>query len=341
MYSPSQQNHLFSMNVIGIKENGVIMERANIAVVFPGQGTQRPGMGKDFYDNVPASRETYDEASQSVGWDIAAMCFGEDERINLTEFTQPCILTTEIAMIRGLHNLFGFSPKLFGGHSLGEFTALVAADVMTLSETAQVVQLRGRLMQEAVPVGLGAMAAIIYENVDVDLVQRILKDLPIDLANINSANQVVVSGKAESLAEVETRLAASLEKDKPYRFVPLTVSAPFHSRFMDSIVEPFKKALQTTCEGWTTRKANTVTSNFTGGFHSGESKDILNNLVFQLNHTVRWVDNMHHLAALSDEIYEVGPGRPLRDFFKTKEIICSSITTLTSAERLFHVNIET
>ena len=94
------------------------MVKDTIAAVFPGQGAQRPGMGKDFYDNVPASREIYEEASQAAGWDIEAMCFGEDEHLNLTEFTQPCILTTEIAMLRGLQAIFGFSPVLFGGHSL-------------------------------------------------------------------------------------------------------------------------------------------------------------------------------------------------------------------------------
>lgn len=314
------------------------MEKENLAVVFPGQGSQRAGMGKDFYDSIPVSRETYEEVSHAVGWDIAAMCFEEDERLNLTEFTQPCILTTEIAMLRGLQTLFGFSPALFGGHSLGEFTALVAAGVLPLSDAARIVQIRGRLMQEAVPVGMGAMAAIIYENVDVDLVQRILRDLPLDLANINSANQVVISGKAEAVSEAESKLTAILAKEKPFRFVPLNVSAPFHSRFMDSIVEPFKKALLSMNEGWDTKKATAVTSNFTGRFHSGHAEDVATNLIFQLNHAVKWVDNMKNLASRANKIYEVGPGRPLRDFFRTIDIFCSSVTTLSSAERLMGGN---
>jgi [acyl-carrier-protein] S-malonyltransferase len=316
-----------------------MIEKEKIAIVFPGQGAQRPGMGKDFFDNVPISRETYEEASQSVGWDIAAMCFGENERLNFTEFTQPCILTTEIAMLRGLNSLFGFSPNLFGGHSLGEFTALVAAGVMPLSEAARLVQLRGRLMQEAVPIGLGAMAAIIYEKIDIHLIQRILKGMPLDLANINSANQVVISGNADALADAESKLTAGLDKEKLFRFVPLTVSAPFHSHFMDSIVEAFKTELQATCKNWNVPKATAVTSNFTGGFHLGQTDDIVNNLVFQLNHTVKWVDNMENLSVMSDKIYEVGPGRPLRDFFKTINVLCTSITTLTAAERLFQPNI--
>jgi [acyl-carrier-protein] S-malonyltransferase/trans-AT polyketide synthase/acyltransferase/oxidoreductase domain-containing protein len=179
------------------------MKKDKIAVVFPGQGAQRPGMGKDFYDNVPVSREIYNEASQAAGWDIAAMCFGDDERLDLTEFTQPCILTTEISIFRGLETLLGFSPTLFGGHSLGEFTALVAAGALPLSEAVRIVRIRGRLMQEAVPVGRGAMAAVISDNVDTEVVRQALKNLPIDIANINSANQIVISGDARAMPEAE------------------------------------------------------------------------------------------------------------------------------------------
>jgi [acyl-carrier-protein] S-malonyltransferase len=310
------------------------MENQKIAVVFPGQGAQRPGMGKDFYDNVRVSRETYEEASQAVGWDIAAICFGEDVRINLTEFTQPCILITEIAMLRCLQTLFGFSPGLFGGHSLGEFTALVAAGALPLSEASKIVQIRGRLMQEAVPVGVGAMAAVISDNVDIDLVHQALKNLPIDVANINSANQLVISGKVGAIAEAEARLQEGLAKDKPLRFVPLNVSAPFHSRFMTSIVGTFENTLRSIGKGIDHEKAAVVTSNFTGEFHTGRYEDLIISLVSQLNHTVRWVNNMKNMASQANMVYEVGPGRPLRDFFKTINVGCSSITTLKSAERL-------
>jgi [acyl-carrier-protein] S-malonyltransferase/trans-AT polyketide synthase/acyltransferase/oxidoreductase domain-containing protein len=311
------------------------MEMDKIAVVFPGQGAQRPGMGKDFHDNVLFSREVYEEASQAARWDIAAMCFGDDERINLTEFTQPCILTTEIAMLRGLQTLFGFSPTLFGGHSLGEFTALVAAGALPLSEAVRIVQIRGHLMQDAVPVGRGAMAAVISDNVDVELVRLALKDLPIDIANINSANQIVISGEAGAMPEAEARLQEALTKDRPFRFIPLNVSAPFHSRFMSTIVEPFENILRMIGQGIDHDKSIIVTSNFRGGFHSGLYEDLINNLVSQLNHSVLWVENMKSLASQADTIYEVGPGRPLRDFFKTVNIGCTSITTFATAEKTF------
>ena len=312
-----------------------IMKKDKIAVVFPGQGAQRPGMGKDFYDNVAVSHEAYDEASQAAGWDIAAMCFGDDERLNLTEFTQPCVLTTEIAMLRGLETLFGFSPALFGGHSLGEFTALVAAGTLPLSEAVRIVQIRGRMMQNAVPVGHGAMAAVISDDVDIELVRLALKDLPIDIANINSANQIVISGEAGAMPETEARLQKALTKDRPFRFVLLNVSAPFHSRFMSTIVEAFEDTLRAIGQGIDHEKSITVTSNFRGGFHSGLYEDLINNLVSQLNHSVLWVNNMTALASQAETIYEVGPGRPLRDFFKTINITCTSITTLATAEKTF------
>jgi len=312
------------------------MEQQKIAVVFPGQGAQRPGMGKDFYDQLPICREAYEEASQAVGWDIAAMCFGEDPRLNLTEYTQPCILTTEIAMLRALRVLTGFSPAFFGGHSLGEFTALVAAGVFPLSTAVKIVQRRGHLMQEAVPVGIGAMAAVISDNLDVDSIRKTLEDLPIDLANINSAHQVVISGKAEAIPESELRLKTLLASDeKPFRFVQLNVSAPFHSRFMSTIVEPFELTLRSLHEGWEAKRSTTVTSNYKGGFHSGNDDDLVHSLVSQLNHSVRWVDNMKALASQTDKIYEVGPSRPLRDFFRTINVTCSSVTTFSAAERIF------
>jgi [acyl-carrier-protein] S-malonyltransferase len=310
------------------------MNEKRVALVFPGQGTQRTGMGKDFYDNVSVSREVYEEASQAAGWDIADMCFGDQEHLNLTEFTQPCILTTEIAMLRCMESLFGFSPTLFGGHSLGEFTALVAAGALPLSEAVRIVQIRGRLMQEAVPVGRGAMAAVISDNVDIGVVQQALKDLPIDVANVNSANQIVISGEAVAMPDAERRLEEALATDKPFRFVPLNVSAPFHSRFMSTIVEPFEEILRAVGMGIVQDKSMAVTSNFRGIFHSGLYEDLIYNLVSQLNHPVLWVDNMRALALQTETIYELGPGRPLRDFFKSINIACTSVTTLATAEKI-------
>ncbi len=306
-----------------------------IAVVFPGQGSQRGGMGKDYYDDIKISRETYEEASDTLGWDVAALCFGDDEKLNLTEYTQPCILTTEIAMLRGLQSRYGLSPALFGGHSLGEFTALVAAGVLPFPDALRCVETRGQLMQRAVPVGVGGMAAVISDNLDTNVVSETISALPLDVANINSAHQVVISGKLEAIPEAEERLRGLLGGNSNFRFVPLKVSAPFHSRFMRPIEEPFRTTLLSEGNGMKAEYAEKVTSNYTGGFHSPDAAVIVQNLVLQLSNTVKWKDNMKGIASRAACIYEIGPGRPLRDFFKTVGVDCTSVITLSAAERTF------
>ena len=310
----------------------------NEAVVFPGQGAQRPGMGKDFFDEIPVCRETFEEASATLGWDVSALCFGEDERLNLTQYTQPCLLAVEIAMLRGLRERFGFSPAYFGGHSLGEFSALVASGTFPFAETLRIVQLRGELMQKAVPVGIGAMAAVISEDLDAESLFRALEGLPIDVANLNSLHQVVISGEAKAMPAAETRIREALGSGKTFRFVPLNVSAPFHSRFMKAIEEPFAAALNGIENLLRPDEATRVTSNYTGRFHGDLTGDIIRCLVRQLSNPVRWTDNMQCLAGFAGSIYEVGPGRPLRDFFKTSGVACVAITTFSAAERHFREN---
>ena len=308
------------------------------ACVFPGQGAQKPGMGKDYYDNIPISRQTYEEAAEALGWDVAGLCFGEDERLDLTEYTQPCILTTEIAALRGLQSLYGFSPTIFGGHSLGEITALVAADVLPLADAVRIVHIRGQLMQKAVPVGVGGMAAVISQYLNLDVVRKNLADLPLDVANANSAHQVVISGALGVFPEVEKRLRNAFAHDQGFRFVPLNVSAPFHSRFMKPIEEAFADALRNGGKNIVPGNAPQVTSNFSGHFHADSAEDIIQCLVSQLSETVRWIDNMKCIAAKADMIYEIGPSRPLRDFFKTIDLNCLSITNMSTSERTFREN---
>lgn len=305
-----------------------------IAVVFPGQGSQRPGMGKDFYEQVTESRRVYEEASDALGMDVAALCFTEDEKLNLTEYAQPCILTTEIAMLRALYSLYELSPACFGGHSLGEYTALVASGALPLQDVLKIVHLRGKLMQEAVPAGVGGMAACISKNLDADRMMDSIADLPIDVANINSADQIVLSGVQAAMPQARERIASELA-EKPFRFVRLNVSAPFHSRFMSPIEDSFEDTLATARRNLKPEEAAKVTSNFTGSFHSDNVEEIESRLVAQLSSTVKWKDNMHALTACADIIYEIGPNRPLREFFRTIGVQCASVTTFSSAGRIF------
>lgn len=314
------------------------MANGKTAIVFPGQGSQRHGMGKDFYESIPECRRIYEQASDTLGWDVAALCFGEDEKLNLTAYAQPSIVVTEIAMLKAIIDRFGITPDVFGGHSLGEYTALVAAGVLPLETVLRIVHIRGSLMQEAVPVGEGAMAAVIRKDLSARMIHELLADLPIDVANINSPNQIVISGRSKAMPEAEERLIKALADESPARFVALNVSAPFHSRFMHTIEEPFEGELACVRRQMKAENAVKVTSNFTGGFHSPDMEEVIERLVAQLSGTVQWCDNMRVIASQADRVYEVGPNRPLRDFFKTIGVTCISLTTLSSAERTFAGN---
>jgi len=314
------------------------MADGKTAIVFPGQGSQRHGMGKDFYESIPECRQIYEQASDALGWDVAALCFGEDERLNLTAYAQPSIVVTEIAMLKAIIDKYGITPDVFGGHSLGEYTALVAAGVLPLETVLRIVHIRGSLMQEAVPVGEGGMAAVIRKDLSTRMIRELLSDLPIDVANINSPNQIVISGRSRAMPEAEERLVKALADENPARFVALNVSAPFHSRFMQTIEEPFEDELACVRRQLKAENAVRVTSNFTGGFHSADGEEIIERLVAQLSGTVQWCDNMRAIASQADRVYEIGPNRPLRDFFKTIGVTCISLTTLSSAERTFAGN---
>lgn len=314
------------------------MANGKTAIVFPGQGSQRHGMGKDFYENIPECRRIYEQASDALGWDVAALCFGEDEKLNLTAYAQPSIVVTEIAMLKAIIDKYGITPDVFGGHSLGEYTALVAAGVLPLETVLRIVHIRGSLMQEAVPVGEGSMAAVIRKDLSSRMIRELLADLPIDVANINSPNQIVISGRSKAMPEAEERLVKALADENPTRFVALNVSAPFHSRYMHTIEEPFEGELACVRRQMNAENAVKVTSNFTGRFHSSDKEEVIERLVAQLSGTVQWCDNMRAIASQADRVYEIGPNRPLRDFFKTIGVTCVSLTTLSSAERTFTGN---
>ncbi|MCY1022595.1 PfaD family polyunsaturated fatty acid/polyketide biosynthesis protein [Pyxidicoccus sp. MSG2] len=297
------------------------------AVVFPGQGSQRPGMGADFYKQWPIARRTFEEACDAVGENLVQLCFEKDPRLHLTEFTQPCILTMEIAAWRAVVEAFGFQATVFGGHSLGEYTALVAAGALPFADAVRIVRKRGALMQQAVPQGRGAMAALLTDDIEKSGALRIARAAGAEVANHNSLAQVVISGTAESIDRAKRELAEALPT---LNFIQLQVSAPFHSSLMRSIEVEFRAYLESFARGFRPELATRVTSNFTGDFY--EARSLTENLVQQIAGSVRWLDNMRAMGARAKRIYEIGPGAPLAKFFQTLGRSVTPMTKVADAE---------
>ena len=302
------------------------------AVVFPGQGSQKPGMARDFFERFSVSRDVFSEASDALGIDMPALCFDDDPRLDLTEYTQPAILTAEIAMLRALEQDFGLQGSYWGGHSLGEYTALCAAGVVPLSVAARLVRRRGALMQRAVPAGTGSMVAVIARAPATWNLAAELADIEIDVANRNSPDQVVLSGSAPALEQACARVAKLLEGVE-YELVRLHVSAPFHSRAMLAIEAEFAEALNEAAPHMRPELASVVTSNLTGHFHLPELTAVLDALRRQIRGTVDWIANMRSLSEAATEIVEVGPHRPLRGFFKSIGREVMSIVSVRTAEK--------
>jgi [acyl-carrier-protein] S-malonyltransferase len=200
------------------------------AMIFPGQGSQAPGMGKDLAEKFPVARQVFEEADDALGFAISRLCFeGPAEDLQLTENTQPAILTVSVAAFRALREAEIDAPAFVAGHSLGEYSALVAAGVLSLSDAVRTVRARGRYMQEAVPVGTGAMAAVI--GGELSDVERICAEARGDqvcsVANFNSPSQAVIAGNTEAVDR-----AVELLSGVAKRVIKLKVSAPFHCALM-------------------------------------------------------------------------------------------------------------
>jgi malonyl CoA-acyl carrier protein transacylase len=298
-----------------------------VAVVFPGQGSQRAGMARDFHAEHAAAREVFAEASEALSLDMAALCFEEDPRLDLTEYTQPAIVTAEIAMLRSLP---GLQPTRFGGHSLGEYTALCAAGVIPLADAVRLVRKRGALMQQAVPVGEGAMSAVVAPKVADAGLKELIADLGVDVANLNSLDQVVISGPAPGVEAAEKRIA---DKIADAEVIRLNVSAPFHSRLMRGIEAEFRGELEAAAPRFDAARAVSVTSNLRGGFHTGTATDLIDALTGQISGTVDWVANMRALSAAAPRIVELGPNRPLKRFFATLGVSITSVMNLKGAQK--------
>jgi len=282
------------------------------AFVFPGQGSQYPGMGKDLAENFNVAKLVFEEANDALGFDITALCFsGSEDDLKLTANTQPAILTTSIAALRVLQKETDLSPAFAAGHSLGEYSALVASGALTFSAAVQTVRKRGTFMQEAVPVGVGAMAAIL--GLDGEKLLQLCQDAAqgevVAPANYNSAEQIVIAGHT---AAVERAIVLAKELGAK-RALLLPVSAPFHS----SLMVPAAKRLQAALEAIDIFPlACPVVSNVEAVPYQEESK-VKTLLVEQVCAPVRWAESIQVMKASGVTRYiEIGPGKVLSGLIK-------------------------
>lgn len=303
------------------------------AVVFPGQGAQKCGMASDFYESCEAARDVFDTAEKHLSFDIKSMCFEKNEELNQTIYTQPCIVTAEIAMFNSLKASYPhFSPQIFAGHSLGEYAALVAAEVVPFDVAIQLVAKRGQLMHETQV--NGAMAAIILDDLPLVEISAHASKFDIDVANDNSIHQVVLSGEKGALTQLVEVLETTYQA-QGIRCVMLNVSAPFHSRYMNEIESTFHEFLMSHKEHFNVGNANKVASNYLGRFYQNDVLEIIDSLAKQLSGSVKWRDNMSAIISKTDSILELGPNRPLRGFFKTLDVDIMSVINQRSANKAF------
>jgi [acyl-carrier-protein] S-malonyltransferase len=298
-------------------------------IVFPGQGTQFLGMGKDFVELYEEAKQVFNIAKQSINTDLYSICQSDEAKLNNTEYTQPCIVALEIAMYRALKQNYRINPKFFAGHSLGEYSALVAAEVIPLDIALKIVKYRGKLMQETTS---GSMVAIISEHLPLEEIKSICDPNNIDIANDNSINQIVISGYTENIKTAVSEIEAKFT----VRSVYLNVKAPFHSRYMQPIEEPFKQYLLLFKQEFNTNNLVSVISNYYGDFYPNNSVDILiEALTKQLSSSVKWRNNMDAFIKSTNNILEIGPASPLRGFFKSIGINIQAITNTKTLNKAF------
>ncbi|MFO7813124.1 MAG: ACP S-malonyltransferase [Pelovirga sp.] len=303
-----------------------------LTLVFPGQGSQYPGMGKDLAQNFPLARQLFEEADDVLGFNLSQLCFaGSEEDLKLTANTQPAILAVSMAALCVLRQEVELKPAYAAGHSLGEYSALVAAGVLSFADALATVRQRGIFMQEAVPVGVGAMAAIL--GLEGEALEQLCCDAAqgevVAPANFNSPGQVVIAGHASA---VERAIVLAGERGAK-RALKLPVSAPFHCALMAPAAQRLEQALALVDVA---PFAFPVVTNVEATL-CDEPERVKPLLVKQVCAPVRWDASIEHCAALGvDRFLEVGPGKVLTGLIKriARGAVLGQVGDVESLKRL-------
>lgn len=280
---------------------------SQIAFIFPGQGAQEPGMGKDFYENSASAREVFDQAESLLGLDMKKLCFEENDELNITEYTQIALLTVCMAMERVVCEQ-GVAPQVTAGLSLGEYCAIVSAGGMELSDAMRLVRKRGILMQEAVPAGQGSMAAVL--GMDGPSIEKVLEGREgVWIANYNCPGQIVITGYKAPVEEASKALQEAGAK----RVLPLNVSGPFHSPLMQPAGEGLKEIFAgMKMSPLKVPYVTNVTAEYVDDIAQTEEL-----LIRQVSSSVRWQQSVEKMIAAGvDTFVEIGPGRTLNGFLR-------------------------
>ena len=297
------------------------------AFMFPGQGAQYVGMGKDFYEKIPVCREMFELAGKASGLDVPALCFEENEQINITEYTQIAMLAAEVAMLKAIEEK-GLKPDVTGGLSLGEYGALAASGVMSPEDVFKVVRKRGIYMQEAVPQG-GAMVAVL--GLDTAVIEKICEETEgcVSIANYNCPGQIVITGEEGAVQTAVTKLTAAGAK----RCVTLKVSGPFHSPLLVGAGEKLATELENV-------EIHDIQipyiANVTADYVT-DKNDVKPLLVKQVSSSVKWQQTVERMIADGvDTFVEIGPGKTLSGFMRkiNKEMKVINVEKVEDLEKL-------
>jgi [acyl-carrier-protein] S-malonyltransferase len=302
----------------------------NTAFVFPGQGSQYPGMGKDVAEKYPTAKKVFDDIDAALGYSISRLCFeGPEDRLKLTENTQPAILAVSSAIHAVLEALGATRRDLVAGHSLGEYSAIVSVGGLTPAEAARIVHLRGKFMQEAVPVGTGGMAALIGPSVEEAraICEEAAEGEIVSVANINAPGQVVIAGTKTAV----DRAIDVAKKRGVRRALPLPVSAPFHCELMRPAEERLRPVLESAGlkNLWLSLISNVDASPI------GTATAVRNALLRQVASPVRWVESIQKMIAMGVRRFvEIGPGNVLTGLIRRidSSVELVNVSDVTSIE---------